>query len=43
MITNVYHIGMMTEMSQTLYGQMEKSKKLDEVIRKNMEGFGYGK
>ena len=33
----------MTEMSQTLYGQMEESAKLDEVIRKNLEGFGYGK
>ena len=33
----------MTEMSQTLYGQMEESAKLDEVIRKNLEGLGYGK
>ena len=33
----------MTEMSQTLYGQMEEAAKLDEVIRKNLEGFGYGK
>jgi type I restriction enzyme M protein len=33
----------MTEMSQTLYGQMEESVKLDEVIRKNLEGLGYGK
>jgi hypothetical protein len=32
----------MTEMSQTLYGQMEESAKLDEVIRKNLEGLGYG-
>ncbi|MDA3799755.1 MAG: N-6 DNA methylase [Kiritimatiellae bacterium] len=32
----------MTEMSQTLYAQMEESKKLDEVIRKNLEGLGYG-
>jgi type I restriction enzyme M protein len=32
----------MTEMSQTLYGQMKESAKLDEVIRKNLEGFGYG-
>jgi type I restriction enzyme M protein len=33
----------MTEMSQTLYGQMEESAKLDEAIRKNLEGLGYGK
>ena len=33
----------MAEMSQTLYGQMEESVKLDEVIRKNLEGLGYGK
>jgi type I restriction enzyme M protein len=33
----------MTEMSQTLFGQMEESAKLDEVIRKNLEGLGYGK
>lgn len=33
----------MTEMSQTLYAQMEESAKLDEVIRKNLEGLGYGK
>ena len=33
----------MTEMSQTLYGQMEESAKLDEVIRKNLEGLRYGK
>ena len=32
----------MTEMSQTLYAQMEESAKLDEVIRKNLEGLGYG-
>ena len=32
----------MTELSQTLYGQMEASAKLDEVIRKNLEGLGYG-
>ena len=32
----------MTEMSQTLYGQMEESAKLDDVIRKNLEGLGYG-
>lgn len=28
--------------SQTHYGQMEESAKLDEVIRKNLEGLGYG-
>ncbi len=33
----------MTEMSQTLYGQMEESAKLDKVIRKNLEVLGYGK
>jgi len=33
----------MTEMSQTLYAQMEESKKLDTVIRKNLKGLGYGK
>ncbi len=32
----------MTEMSQMLYAQMEESAKLDEVIRKNLEGLGYG-
>lgn len=32
----------MTEMSQTLYKQMKESTKLDEVIRKNLEGLGYG-
>jgi very-short-patch-repair endonuclease len=32
----------MTEMSQTLYAQMEESTKLDDVIRKNLEGLGYG-
>ena len=33
----------MTEMSQTLYGQMEESAKLDDVIRKNLEGLGCGR
>jgi type I restriction enzyme M protein len=33
----------MTEMSQTLYTQMAESEKLDTVIRKNLEGLGYGK
>ena len=32
----------MTEMRQTLYEQMEESAKLDEVIRKGLEGLGYG-
>jgi len=32
----------MTEMSQTLYAQMEESTKLDDVIRKNLKGLGYG-
>jgi type I restriction enzyme M protein len=33
----------MSEMSQTLYMQMAESAKLDDVIRKNLEGLGYGK
>jgi type I restriction enzyme M protein len=33
----------MTDLSQTLYAQMAESAKLDEVIRKNLEGLGYGK
>lgn len=32
----------MTEMSQTLYAQMEESAKLDETIRQNLKGLGYG-
>ena len=32
----------MAELSQTLYRQMKKSAKLDEVIRRNLEGLGYG-
>ncbi|PKQ62528.1 DNA methyltransferase [Labilibaculum filiforme] len=32
----------MTELTQTLYQQMTKSEKLDDVIRKNMEVLGYG-
>lgn len=32
----------MTEMSQTLYGQMAESAKLDETIRQNLKGLGYG-
>jgi type I restriction enzyme M protein len=32
----------MTEMSQTLYKQMKESAELDEVIRRNLEGLGYG-
>lgn len=32
----------MREMSQTLYGQMSESAKVDEVIRKNLEVLGYG-
>ena len=34
---------MMTEMSQTLYAQMEESAKLDDVIRQNLKGLGYGR
>lgn len=32
----------MTELTQTLYGQMKKSAELDKLIRKNMETLGYG-
>ena len=32
----------MTEMSQTLYGQMRESAELDAVIRQNLKGLGYG-
>ncbi|NQU63825.1 MAG: SAM-dependent DNA methyltransferase [SAR324 cluster bacterium] len=32
----------MTEMSQTLYAQMEESAKLDEVIKKNLKHLGFG-
>jgi type I restriction enzyme M protein len=32
----------MTELTQTLYKQMEESAELDKVIRKNMEALGYG-
>ena len=32
----------MTELSQTLYNQMEQAEKLDEAIRKNLEVLGYG-
>ena len=32
----------MTELSQTLYAQMEESNQLDSVIRKNLETLGYG-
>jgi len=31
-----------TGMGQLLYAQMEESAKLDKVIRKNLEGLGYG-
>ena len=33
----------MTDLSQTLYQQMEESAKLDKVICKNLKGLGYGK
>jgi type I restriction enzyme M protein len=33
----------MTELSQTLYAQMDEAGKLDAVIRENLEGLGYGK
>ena len=32
----------MTELSQTLFTQMEESNQLDSVIRKNLETLGYG-
>ncbi len=32
----------MTEMSQMLYKQMDASAKLDDVIRKNLKGLGFG-
>lgn len=32
----------MAELSQTLYGQMKESEKLDAVIRRNLEVLGYG-
>ncbi|MDA0267746.1 MAG: hypothetical protein O3A14_12495 [Cyanobacteria bacterium] len=31
------------ELTQTLYGQMAESERLDAVIRENLEGLGYGK
>jgi len=31
-----------TGMGQILYAQMAESAKLDAVIRKNLEGLGYG-
>ncbi|TXH70013.1 MAG: SAM-dependent DNA methyltransferase [Thiothrix sp.] len=32
----------MTELSQTLYVQMQQAQALDAVIRRNLEGLGYG-
>jgi type I restriction enzyme M protein len=32
----------MTELSQMLYRQMAEAEKLDSVIRRNLEGLGYG-
>ncbi|CAA0088546.1 Type I restriction enzyme EcoKI M protein [Zhongshania aliphaticivorans] len=32
----------MTELSQTLYQQMDEAEKLDAVIRENLAGLGYG-
>jgi len=32
----------MRDLSQTLYGQMKESEKLDATIRKNLEVLGYG-
>lgn len=33
----------MTELSVTLYEQLAESKRLEAVIKKNMEVLGYGK
>ncbi|TEW51532.1 type I restriction-modification system subunit M [Psychromonas algicola] len=33
----------MTELSQTLYSQMNQATELDKAIRKNLEALGYGK
>jgi type I restriction enzyme M protein len=32
----------MTELSQTLYSQMNQAEELDKAIRKNLEALGYG-
>ena len=32
----------MTELSQTLYSQMDQAEELDKAIRKNLEALGYG-
>lgn len=32
----------MTELSQALYAQMQQAQELDAVIRRNLEGLGYG-
>lgn len=32
----------MNKLYQVLYGQMEESAKLDELIRKDLERLGYG-
>lgn len=32
----------MSELSKTLYSQMEQAKELDQAIRKNLEALGYG-
>ena len=37
----LFEIGM-TEISWTLYRQLEESVKLEDVIRKNLESLGYG-
>jgi type I restriction enzyme M protein len=33
----------MTEMSQTLYAQMDEAKKLDAAIRENLTNLGFSK
>ena len=33
----------MTEMSQTLYAQMEEGQKLDKTITENLKSLGYGR
>jgi type I restriction enzyme M protein len=32
----------MAELSQALYAQMQQAQELDAVIRRNLEGLGYG-
>jgi type I restriction enzyme M protein len=43
MIDGISFESRMTGMSWLLYSQVAESEKLDAVIRKNLEGLGYGK